>query len=131
VKLRAVFVAAALATIVAGLAVHLGGSGLSTGARDFLGDALWAMMMVWWVSAGWPRARAVVRAVVALAISWMVELSQLYHSPMLDAVRDTTFGRLTLGTGFDARDLLAYAVGVVGASVVEGVVRRRASSRTQ
>ena len=47
-----------IATIAVGLAVHLGGSMLSPSARDIAGDALWATMMVWWISAIWPLKRA-------------------------------------------------------------------------
>jgi hypothetical protein len=126
-KLRAGFVVAAVATIVIGLIVHLAGTGLPPRARDFLGDALWTMMMAWWVSVLVPTARVLSRASAALAISWAVELSQLYQTPPLDALRDTTLGRLVLGSGFDARDLLAYAVGVAGAVVLETLIRRRRS----
>lgn len=127
-KLRVSFIVAAFATIIVGLIVHLAASGLPARARDFLGDALWATMMVWWVSALAPSARVLSRAAAALAISWAVELSQLYQTPTLDAVRDTTLGRLVLGSGFDARDLIAYAVGVLGAVVLETLIRRRRTS---
>jgi hypothetical protein len=69
-----------------------------------------------------------VRAAVALAICFAVEASQLVHTPALDALRATTPGRLVLGSGFDPRDLLAYAGGVLAAlalDVVLGRTRRR------
>jgi hypothetical protein len=42
-------------------------------------------------------------------------------------VRATTWGHLVLGSGFDARDLASYALGVGGAALLEAVVvaRRR------
>ncbi len=125
---RAAFVAAALGTIVAGLLVHRGIVPLAAAPRDVLGDALWAMMIAWWLGALLPTRAAWERAVGALAICWLVEGSQLLHTPSLDAVRRTTLGRLVLGSGFDARDLGAYAVGVAAALGVEHVARRRRSA---
>jgi hypothetical protein len=116
---RVVYVAAALATIVVGLAVHLGGTGLPPAVSDVLGDGLWAIMVTWWVSALWPRRARGGRAALALGICYAVEVSQLYSTPGLDAVRRTTLGHLVLGSGFDLRDLAAYALGVLGALLIE------------
>jgi hypothetical protein len=54
-----------------------------------------------------------------------VEVSQLYHAPVVDAVRATRLGHLVLGSGFDARDLAAYAGGIVGAVLLEAALIRR------
>ena len=124
--MRLRYLSAALLTIAVGLGVHIGGSFIPPVARDVMGDALWAAMMFWWISALLPRSQFVSRAGIALGISWIVELSQLYHAPSLDAARDTTIGSLILGSGFDARDLVAYAGGVVTAVLIEAMVRRRA-----
>jgi hypothetical protein len=121
------YVAAALLTIVVGLGVHLGGSFIPPAARDVLGDALWATMMLWWISALSPRSRLVVRAGIALGVSWLVELGQLYHAPWLDAARGFTLGRLMLGTGFDPRDLVAYAAGVAFGALIDVLSRGRQS----
>lgn len=111
-QLRIVYAMGACATIVLGLLVHwqqvLGGA-----AQDFSGDALWALMIAAWVSAAAPAASRVSRCTVALVICFAVELSQLSHAPTLAALRATTVGRLVLGSGFDARDLVAYLLGVV------------------
>jgi len=56
---------------------------------------------------------------VALAFCCAVEFSQLWHTPWLNAVRRTTAGHLVLGSGFNARDLVAYAGGVGGEGLVE------------
>jgi hypothetical protein len=87
---RAVYVASAVATIVVGLAVHLGGASMPLAVRD-------------------------------------VELTQLYRTAGLDAVRRTTVGHLILGSGFDLRDLAAYALGVLAALVLERMVGSRAT----
>jgi hypothetical protein len=56
---------------------------------------------------------------MALAVCFVVELSQLYHAPALDALRQTTVGHLVLGSDFDPRDLAAYAAGVLAAAMLE------------
>lgn len=114
----------ALGTIVLGLAVHLGGDALAPATRDVLGDAIWAMMMMWWVSAAVPRAPLYARVVGALVICVAVEFSQLHHTLALDAIRRTLAGRLVLGSGFDARDLVAYLAGVMVAGTLELAQRR-------
>ena len=122
---RAPFVALAAATIGVGLLVHLGGAGLGRNAHDVLGDALWAAMIAWWAGALAPGARLPTRSATAYALCVGVEVSQLYHAPAVDAVRATTLGHLVLGSGFDARDLAAYAFGVGGAALLEAMVVAR------
>ena len=111
----------AIVTIVVGLIVHFDGRVLSFRVRDVLGDALWAMMMVWWLGVALPRVRLSVRGLTAFAICVAVELSQRYHAPFLDAARLTIPGQLILGSGYDPRDFLAYAGGVVVAVVLTHV----------
>ena len=113
----------ALATIALGLAVHLYGSALGPAIQDVVGDALWAMMVAWWIGVLAPGAPLLQRSTVALAIAFAVELSQLYHTPTLDAIRSTTLGALVLGSGFDPRDLVAYALGVLLAYRIERAMR--------
>ena len=120
---RARYVALAVATILVGLAVHLRAP-LGPAVRDVLGDALWAAMMFWWISAAAPRVGRGRRGVIALAVCWAVELSQLVSTPGLDAVRRTLPGHLVLGSGFDPRDLAAYAAGVLVALLVALLVDR-------
>ncbi len=124
-RVRASYVAAALATIAVGLVVHTRGAALGPVARDVLGDALWASMVVWWAGALAPHARLATRSAAAYVICAGVELSQLFHAPALDAVRATRAGHLVLGSSFDPRDLAAYALGVVGAALFEGAVVAR------
>ncbi|HEV8123061.1 MAG TPA: hypothetical protein VGP80_02375, partial [Gemmatimonadales bacterium] len=66
-SIRVAFVALALGTIALGVWVH-GGTALGTGARDVLGDALWAAMMAWWVGAAAPGVALMVRSAVAFGI---------------------------------------------------------------
>jgi len=84
--------------------------------------------MAWWIAAVIPTARRLTWGTIALAVCAAVETSQLYHTPALDALRRTTLGHLVLGSGFDPRDLAAYAVGVAAAVLLDprlDRVRRR------
>jgi hypothetical protein len=47
------------------------------------------------------------------ALAFLVEISQLYHAPWIDAIRQTTLGGLVLGFGFLRTDLVCYSVGVM------------------
>ena len=107
-----------------GLAVHLRGGALAPAARDVLGDALWAAMVVWWAGALAPGLRPPARAALALGFCYAVEAGQLYHAPWLDAVRSTRPGHLVLGSGFDPRDLAAYALGVLAAALLDRALAR-------
>jgi len=49
---------------------------------------------------------------------------------MIDAVRDTSTGRLILGSGFDPRDLISYTIGVLIATLLEWGVRRKRAAIT-
>lgn len=122
-RVRFAHAAAALLTIGAGLTAHFAGSSLGPSLRDALGDALWAAMMMWLIGAFAPRAHLFARSAVAYAICACVETSQLYHATTLDAARQTTVGHLVLGSGFDPRDFLWYALGIAGAAVLELTAR--------
>lgn len=122
---RLEFAGLAAVTIAAGLVVHLGGHRLPDAVQDIAGDVLWATMMVWWVGVAVPAASVSTGAAAAYAVCVAVEFSQLWHTPMLDAVRGTTIGHLVLGSGFDPRDLVAYLAGVSLAALIESFLARR------
>ena len=118
-RARIMFAALALGTMAVGLIVHWPGTAFPPAARDTFGDALWAMMMFWLIGAIVPDKPPMVRSAFALMICWTVEASQAYHSQFLDNLRQHAVAQLILGSGFDARDLAAYASGVVAALLLE------------
>lgn len=120
---RVGFLLCALLTMAAGLLVHRYGAGLGRVVQDVAGDALWGMMIAWGIGALWPQVGMTVRAMLAYAVCAAVEASQLIHMPWLDAMRATRLGHLVLGSDFDGRDLLAYAVGVLVAAGLERMRR--------
>ena len=86
IRPRLWFVVLAVSTIAVGLLVHLSGAVLGATTGDVLGDALWAAIIAWWLGAGAPEVRLGVRSAVAYAICVAVEVSQLYHAPLLEVV---------------------------------------------
>lgn len=118
-RLRVSFAALALSTIVLGLLLQRARPALPVVAGDALGDALWASMIYWIVGGIRPSLSRSRRVIIALLACWSVELSQLYHAAWIDGWRRTTLGHLVLGTDFDARDLVAYAVGIAVALMLE------------
>src|SRR3954468_20155578 len=71
------------------------------GLGDAAGDALWATMAFMLVSFVFPTAPLFKRALAAVAISWCVEFSQIYHAHWIDRIRATTLGAMALGSSFD------------------------------
>jgi len=119
VSKRVRFVGLALGTMAVGLGVHWHGGVLGAGPRDILGDALWAAMIVWWIGALAPGAGLRTRGITAFGICCAVEFSQAVHTAALDALRETTVGHLVLGSGFDPRDFVSYALGVLAATLLD------------
>jgi hypothetical protein len=122
-RARWIYVALVGVAIAMGLLVHFHGLGLGAVAQDVIGDALWAAMIAWAFGAIAPNARLIMRSALAYAWCVVVELSQLYHAPALDAIRESRLGHLVLGSGFDPRDLAAYALGIVVAAAVSVSLR--------
>lgn len=79
----------------------------------YVGDTLWATNVFLLLCFFFPKISAFRATLIALAFSFLIEISQFYHAPWIDAIRATTLGGLVLGYTFVWRDLLCYTVGVV------------------
>ncbi len=64
------------------------------------------------------------RAAISLALAFLVEISQIYHAPWIDSIRQSTLGGLVLGFGFLWTDLVCYTVGIATGSLIEWGIRR-------
>lgn len=107
--------------IAAGLGIHYG---LSAGAfSDISGDALYALAAYLGIIVLAPRWPPLLVGGVALAWCVAVELLQLTGLP-LRAGAVFAPAQLLLGTGFDPRDLVVYAVAVVVAVAGDTRLRR-------
>src|SRR5208337_1413384 len=78
----------------------------------YAGDTFWALAASLSFGLILPRASTRTVAMLAMAFSVAVELSQLYHAPWIDSIRHTTIGGLILGFGFLWSDLACYSLGV-------------------
>lgn len=80
--------------------------------NDYLGDALWALMIFIGFGFLFPKIEMKKLAFVSLMFCYGIEVSQLYHAEWIDSIRATTLGGLVLGYGFLWSDLVAYTIGV-------------------
>ncbi len=78
----------------------------------YLGDALWALMVFLLIGIIFRGKTTLWVAIAAIAFSFGIELSQLYHATWIDALRSNPLGGLVLGFGFLWSDLVCYTVGV-------------------
>ncbi len=67
---------------------------------------------------------------LALGVSFLVELSQLWRPPFLEALRATTLGGLVLGYGFLWSDLVCYTVGALLCAAAETILRKKLAMQT-
>jgi hypothetical protein len=91
----------------------------------YAGDTLWALAAFAGIGLLLPRVSTLTIALLAMILSIPVELSQLYHAPWIDSIRQTTLGGLILGFGFLWSDLACYPLGVgLGAAteIIGGIV---------
>jgi len=89
--------------------------------RVYGGDTLWAMLVYYLIAIFLKNRKPHIIGLLSLSFSYFIELSQLYHAPWLDMIRNTTFGALVLGFGFLWSDLVCYTVGV-GAALVSDLL---------
>jgi hypothetical protein len=85
----------------------------------YAGDTLWALAVFAAIGLLFRTAATWHVAASAFVISALVEFSQLYHAPWIDALRGTPLGALALGNEFVATDLACYAVGVFLGMLIE------------
>src|SRR5262249_37701550 len=97
----------------------------------YAGDTLWALALFLFLGLIRPRTATERLAVIALILSLSVEISQLYHAPSIDAIRQTTLGGLLLAFGFLWRDLACYTAGCPLGMVLGWSLFRRHRARSK
>jgi hypothetical protein len=106
-------------TIIIGLSSRKFPQFFTVFLAEYLGDTLWAMLVFWLLGFIFTRKPSLKLAIAALIFSYGIEISQLYHAPWIDSIRDTTLGALVLGHGFLWSDMLCYSVGILVAYLFE------------
>jgi Protein of unknown function (DUF2809) len=107
-KTRLISLLIALTLIPIGLATRQYGNEF---LKLYAGDVLWAAMIYWGFRFLWatePKRTTL----YALAFCFLIEISQLYHAPWIEQIRQNRLGGLVLGFGFLWSDLVCYLVGV-------------------
>ena len=132
IRIRFVYLLAAIVVVIAGLASRRYRGQLPAFVVEYAGDTLWALMVFLLVSTLLAGRPILLRAVITLALAFLVEISQLYHAPWIDSIRQTTLGGLVLGFGFLWTDLVCYSVGVLIGVIAElgSVGRWNASNKS-
>ncbi|PFB66112.1 hypothetical protein CN268_03705 [Bacillus anthracis] len=93
--------------------------------NDYLGDALWALMIFIGFGFLFPKIETKKLAFISLMFCYGIEVSQLYHAEWIDSIRATTLGGLVLGYGFLWSDLVAYTIGVGVGMFCEFMLRKK------
>ncbi|MGE7886972.1 DUF2809 domain-containing protein [Bacillus cereus] len=93
--------------------------------NDYLGDALWALMIFTGFGFVFPKMTTKKLAFFSLIFCYGIEVSQLYHANWIDSIRATTLGGLVLGYGFLWSDLVAYTMGVGVGMLCEFILRKK------
>ncbi len=119
VKSRFVYILVTLLTIPFGLLVRSKKEWFPDVFNLYAGDALYAFMMYYAVCVIFIKKNIRIRAVTALLICYIIELSQIYQSEWINTIRQTVLGKLILGSGFLYSDLLAYFIGIAAAAIVD------------
>ena len=94
-------------------------SGLPHVISTYSGDVLWAMMVFFIIAFIFNKKSTIFIISWAIILSYSIEISQLYHAPWIDAIRNTTLGSLILGFGFLWSDLVCYTIGILIGVVIE------------
>ena len=121
---RIIFFLSAVAVVFVGLASRRYQAVLPKFVGEYAGDTLWALMLSLLVSALLAGRTVTYRATISLVLAFLVEISQLYHAPWIDSIRNTTLGGLVLGFAFLWTDLVCYTVGIIIGAVAEFGLRR-------
>lgn len=109
---RFVYALLVVTVILLGLASRHFANYLPTWNKLYLGDALWALMVFFIIGFLFASKSSLWVVLAALAFSYGIEFSQLYHATWIDAIRNTRLGGLVLGYGFLWSDLVCYTAGI-------------------
>ncbi|WP_410982806.1 DUF2809 domain-containing protein [Bacillus cereus] len=122
---RVLYAVLTILVIILGLGSRKFAYALPTLLNDYLGDALWALMIFIGFGFLFHKMGAEKVALLSLLFCYCIEISQLYHAEWIDSIRATTLGGLVLGYGFLWSDVLAYTMGIGIGTFCEFVFRKK------
>ncbi|WP_242320054.1 DUF2809 domain-containing protein [Bacillus cereus group sp. BfR-BA-01349] len=122
---RVVYALFTIVVIILGLSSRKFAFALPHLLNDYLGDALWTLMIFTGFGFLFPKTETKKLAFISLMFCYGIEASQLYHAEWIDSIRGTTLGGLVLGYGFLWSDLVAYTIGVGVGILCEVIFRKK------
>jgi hypothetical protein len=114
-----------LLTIPIGLAVRLLPLHLPWFLYKYLGSALWAIALYWFLAALLPKRRPIAIATIAFIISAVLELSRLIPIAPIDAFRLTFAGKILLGRYFSIKNIAAYLFAIALTATLDNLLAPR------
>jgi len=121
---RVIYLLLVVSTIILGLLSRKFGYYLPEYVNSYLGDALWALMVLLIFGVIFPKQNSLRIAFVSISFCFIIEISQLYHAPWIDNIRANRLGGLILGFGFLWTDLIAYSLGVGFETLLELLIHK-------
>ncbi|GMQ59854.1 DUF2809 domain-containing protein [Vallitalea sediminicola] len=88
----------------------------------FMGDIFWAMMVFFILAIIFYNKNSFFLFSLSIIITYIIEVTQLYHRPWIDNFRRTSIGHILLGQGFLWSDLAAYLVGIIIGYFIKKVI---------
>jgi len=122
---RLLYALLTIVVIIVGLSSRKFAFALPDLLNEYLGDALWALMIFTGFGFLFPKIETRKLAFISLIFCYGIEISQLYHAEWIDSIRATTLGGLVLGYGFLWSDLVAYTIGVGIGVFCEFMLRKK------
>ena len=122
---RLLYAVFTIVVIILGLSSRKFAFALPDLLNEYLGDALWALMIFTGFGFLFPKIETKKLAFISLIFCYGIEISQLYHAEWIDSIRATTLGGLVLGYGFLWSDLVAYTIGVGVGMFCEFMLRKK------
>ncbi|PEX82642.1 DUF2809 domain-containing protein [Bacillus cereus] len=122
---RLLYAVFTIVVIILGLSSRKFAFALPDLLNNYLGDALWALMIFTGFGFLFPKIETKKLAIISLIFCYGIEISQLYHAEWIDSIRATTLGGLVLGYGFLWSDLVAYTIGVGVGMLCESILRKK------
>ena len=99
-------------------------SGLPKIIELYSGDILWALMVFLLFAFLFNKKSTIFIISWAIICSYSIEISQLYHAPWIDAIRNTVLGGLILGFGFLWSDLVCYTIGIIIGIIIDIMINK-------
>lgn len=91
----------------------------------FFGDGFWTILVFIVLRCLLLKKNAIAVGVLALLLSYAVEISQLYKATWIATIRNSLIGGLILGKGFRWDDMLVYTITSVFCVIISLILEKK------